>query len=118
MVGALASWMRRATYSRSRSLPRAPSMMPRRHPRLHPTEIRSDPARHDAARPGVSMSRRVLVTGGAGFIGSHVAEHFLDDGWTVELLDNLSSGKREEAPSGAHLPEPDRGSRGARRPVS
>ena len=36
-----------------------------------------------------------LVTGGAGFIGSHVAELFLARGYTVEILDNLSSGKRE-----------------------
>ena len=49
------------------------------------------------------MSRRVLVTGGAGFIGSHVAERFLADGCTVELLDNLSTGKRENVPNGAEL---------------
>lgn len=49
------------------------------------------------------MSRRVLVSGGAGFIGSHVAQRFLADGSTVELLDNLSSGKRENVPNGAEL---------------
>ncbi len=58
--------------------------------------------------------RRVLVTGGAGFIGSHVAERFLEDGWTVELLDNLSSGRRENVPSGATLHEADVGSADAR----
>ena len=47
--------------------------------------------------------RRVLVTGGAGFIGSHVAEAFLGDGWDVEIVDNLSSGRRENVPSGARL---------------
>jgi UDP-glucose 4-epimerase len=47
------------------------------------------------------VSRRVLVTGGAGFIGSHVAEAFLAAGDTVEVLDNLSSGKRENVPASA-----------------
>jgi nucleoside-diphosphate-sugar epimerase len=39
--------------------------------------------------------RRVLVTGGAGFIGSHIVEEFLKDGAFVRVLDNFSSGKRE-----------------------
>lgn len=38
---------------------------------------------------------KVLVTGGAGFIGSHVCEAYLADGWDVTALDNLSSGKLE-----------------------
>jgi UDP-glucose 4-epimerase len=37
--------------------------------------------------------RRALLTGGAGFIGSHVAEALLADGWEVFVLDNLSTGK-------------------------
>ena len=37
----------------------------------------------------------VLVTGGAGFIGSHVADVFLARDYTVEVLDNFSSGRRE-----------------------
>jgi UDP-glucose 4-epimerase len=51
----------------------------------------------------------VLITGGAGFIGSHVAERFLAEGWTVHLLDNLITGKRANVPAGALLHEMDIG---------
>jgi UDP-glucose 4-epimerase len=44
---------------------------------------------------------RVLVTGGAGFIGSHIAEAYLAKGCEVTVLDNLSSGKRENVPAAA-----------------
>ena len=44
---------------------------------------------------------RVLVTGGAGFIGSHVAEEFINSGYEVLVIDDLSSGKRENVPSQA-----------------
>ncbi|HEY4690026.1 MAG TPA: NAD-dependent epimerase/dehydratase family protein [Anaerolineae bacterium] len=37
---------------------------------------------------------RVLITGGAGFIGSHLAERALREGWRVAVLDNLSTGRR------------------------
>jgi UDP-glucose 4-epimerase len=37
--------------------------------------------------------RYCLVTGGAGFIGSHLVEQLLDNGWNVRVLDNLSTGK-------------------------
>jgi len=39
---------------------------------------------------GPDMSQAVLITGGAGFIGSHLAAHYLSKGWTVRILDNLS----------------------------
>src|SRR5512138_1109245 len=39
--------------------------------------------------------RQVLVTGGAGFIGSHIAGALLEQGASVRVLDNFSSGKRE-----------------------
>ena len=46
---------------------------------------------------------RTLVTGGAGFIGSHIAEALISEGHEVAVLDNLSSGKRENLPGGAEL---------------
>ena len=50
---------------------------------------------------------RVLVTGGAGFIGSHVADALVARGDEVHVLDNLSSGKRANVPSAAQLHEAD-----------
>jgi len=49
------------------------------------------------------MAKRILITGGAGFIGSHVAEAFLAAGWDVAVLDDLSSGKRENVPAAARF---------------
>lgn len=46
---------------------------------------------------------KLLVTGGAGFIGSHIVEGALALGWQVAVLDNLSAGKRENVPSAAAL---------------
>lgn len=45
----------------------------------------------------------VLVTGGAGFIGSHVAETLHELGWPVEVLDNLSTGGRPNVRAGLRL---------------
>jgi UDP-glucose 4-epimerase len=50
---------------------------------------------------------RVLLTGGAGFIGSHVAEKLLERGHEVAILDDLSSGKRENIPEGVAFYEMD-----------
>jgi len=38
---------------------------------------------------------KVLITGGCGFIGSHTAERFLKEGYKVYIIDNLSSGRKE-----------------------
>jgi len=46
---------------------------------------------------------KALVTGGAGFIGSHVAERLLAEGWQVVVLDDLSNGFERNVPSGAEL---------------
>jgi UDP-glucose 4-epimerase len=46
---------------------------------------------------------RILLTGGAGFIGSHVADCLLERGHEVAIVDDLSSGKRENIPETAHF---------------
>ncbi len=51
--------------------------------------------------------RRVLVTGGAGFVGSHVAEAHLERGDRVWILDDLSSGRPVNVPPGAEFVEMD-----------
>ncbi len=51
----------------------------------------------------MAASKRVLVTGGAGFIGSHVAEALLKMGHAVAVVDNLSTGRREQVPAGAQF---------------
>jgi UDP-glucose 4-epimerase len=50
---------------------------------------------------------RTLVTGGAGFIGSNLAERLLAGGAEVRIFDNLSTGFRENVPAGAKLLEGD-----------
>ncbi|MBI2402755.1 MAG: NAD-dependent epimerase/dehydratase family protein [Gemmatimonadetes bacterium] len=56
----------------------------------------------------------VLVTGGAGFIGSHVADAYLAAGYSVAVLDDLSTGRRENLPPAARLVRADVGSPEAR----
>ena len=53
------------------------------------------------------MTRRALVSGGAGFIGSHVAEWYLAEGYQVEIIDNLASGNRVNLPPAAVFHEVD-----------
>src|SRR5688572_3809559 len=48
---------------------------------------------------------RYLVTGGCGFIGSHLVEQLLSDGHEVRVLDDLSSGDRQRVPATAEFVE-------------
>jgi UDP-glucose 4-epimerase len=52
---------------------------------------------------------KALVTGGAGFIGSHVADALLGGGWEVVILDNLATGSTANLPVGAEFIEGDAG---------
>jgi UDP-glucose 4-epimerase len=55
------------------------------------------------SEPSERTIRTVCVTGGAGFIGSHLADAFLARGLRVLILDDLSGGRRENVPAGAEL---------------
>jgi len=50
---------------------------------------------------------RILITGGAGLVGSHLAQHLLDRGATVRVADDLSKGNRGRIPNGAEFIESD-----------
>lgn len=50
---------------------------------------------------------KVLITGGAGFIGSHIADEFINNGYKVYIIDNLSTGKYENLNPKAKLYEMD-----------
>ena len=50
---------------------------------------------------------KILVTGGGGFIASHVSERYIELGHTVVIVDDLSTGKRENIPSTATFYECD-----------
>ncbi|MFZ1770372.1 MAG: NAD-dependent epimerase/dehydratase family protein, partial [Caldilinea sp.] len=50
---------------------------------------------------------QILITGGAGFIGSHTVEAALDAGHAVRVLDDLSSGDRAYLPAGVAFIEGD-----------
>ena len=47
------------------------------------------------------MKKTALITGGAGFIGSHLAHRLLKEDWNVTIVDNLFSGYRTNIPAGA-----------------
>jgi UDP-glucose 4-epimerase len=55
----------------------------------------------NAESPTIARTSTSLVTGGAGFIGSHVAEHLLRMGHDVVVVDDLSGGYKENVPAGA-----------------
>jgi len=49
------------------------------------------------------MPDKALITGGAGFIGNHIARLLLKKGWDVVCYDDLSVGKKDYVPDGARL---------------
>ena len=53
---------------------------------------------HSDSQPGARSPRRVLVTGGSGFIGSHLTGLLLARGDHVTVIDNLSTGRRGNLP--------------------
>jgi UDP-glucose 4-epimerase len=59
------------------------------------------------------MARKVLVTGGAGFIGSHIVQAYLERGDRVWVIDDLSTGKRENLDPRAEFVEASVASRAA-----
>src|SRR5438067_12108646 len=69
--------------------------------------------RHRAFRPwrGRASEKdfivKILVTGGAGFIGSTIADAYIEAGHEVVVIDNLYSGKRENVPAKARFHEVD-----------
>lgn len=64
------------------------------------------------------MTPRILVAGGAGFIGSHIVDLLLREGWSVEVLDDLSTGKRTNLPESVPIHQLDVRSPEARRVVA
>jgi UDP-glucose 4-epimerase len=65
-------------------------------------ELNSSNGNGDVARLSRSERKKALVTGGAGFIGSHLSERLLADGWEVYALDDVSTGSLRNV---AHLVE-------------
>ena len=61
----------------------------------------------DSHRSDPATRMRVMVTGGAGFIGSHVVDRLIADGHSVLVVDDLSSGKRENLNPEARFEEID-----------
>ncbi len=53
------------------------------------------------------MGKHFLVSGGAGFIGSHIAHRLVEEGHNVTIVDNLSNGLRKNMPPKAHFIELD-----------
>src|SRR5436853_6783582 len=67
--------------------------------RRHRTLLRQRTNRISSA----AMAPHVLVTGGAGFIGSHLVDAYLARGWRVSIVDDLSTGDRRNVDPRAEL---------------
>ncbi|MEP0391082.1 MAG: UDP-glucose 4-epimerase GalE [Erythrobacter sp.] len=62
---------------------------------------------NDTVAKATSEKQAVLVTGGAGYIGSHAVLALLDNGWPVAVIDNLTTGFRFAIPDGVSFYEGD-----------
>src|SRR5690606_21357354 len=111
-----------ARHRRGRYPPAAPGIDPRklpgrrraaaRWPAGPPARVRRErrlvcPTAGDAQPASDSGALRALVTGGAGFIGSHLADALLERGAQVAVLDSLATGRRENVAPGAEFFEAD-----------
>lgn len=65
----------------------------------------------------MAEAKKAVVTGGAGFIGSHVAHALVAKGFEVHVVDTLVKGRREQVPEGAVLHETDIRDTGALRAI-
>ena len=63
------------------------------------------------------MKRHAIVVGGAGFIGSNLTDALIREGWSVDVIDNLVGGKRENVHPDAHFYELDIRDREAITPI-
>ncbi len=50
-----------------------------------------------------TQNKKIVVTGGAGFIGTHLVKALIERGYTVSIIDSLVTGKRENIPGGVEL---------------
>lgn len=66
---------------------------------VYPYTRAGNRSRKLSSKARLMMERTVLVTGGAGFIGSHTVERFLAEGHRVVVIDNLTSGYLENLPT-------------------
>src|SRR5260370_26520254 len=57
---------------------------------MDPTRLAIDKVPPEESRTHQRPQRRVLITGGAGFLGVNAAIHLIKEGWEVTVLDNLS----------------------------
>src|SRR5690242_3969104 len=106
-------WRRAASRSRTRC--RGTSLLRLHHPRHSGTTRRQRPTNPPGPREGDAPSSidsaaakvrgmtRILVTGGAGYVGSVSVEAFVAAGHDVLVLDDLSTGHRAAVTEGAHL---------------